>query len=158
MTSPIQFSRIAIGLAASALMLTACASTPPTRTLLTGIDSTALAKAADTSQTPVLRATTDPVCTQFYANAVDFAKQARQPNVGGQILAATGISALASIATNGLLSGIGSQTGRIAAQAATSQLIYTGGNAALSGLNASNSADKKVIDAAQSLGCPVNTI
>lgn len=156
MASPINISRISFGLMGSALMLTACASTPPSRTLLTGIDSSAVTKSADASQ--IVRTAADPVCVQFYNNAVDFAKQAAQPNRGGQVLAATGLSVLAAVATNGLFSGIGSTTGQIAAQAATSQLIFQGGGAALSGLNASNGADKKIIEAAESLGCPVNTI
>jgi len=158
MPSSTHLSRLSLSLAVSMLMLTACTSTPSSKTLLTGIDSSALAKSADASQAPIVRTATDPVCTQFYANAVDFSKQAAQPNRGGQILAATGLSVLAAVATYGLFSGIGSATGQIAAQTATNQLIYTGGNAALSGLNSNNGPDKKIIQAAESLGCPVSTI
>ena len=148
--------RISFGVMLTLSLVTACASTPPTSTLLTGIDSSNVTKTADT--TNVTRTASDPVCTQFYANAVDFSKQAAKPNPGGQLLAATGISVLASVVTNGLFTGIGSATGQIAAQTAANQVIYTGGSAALSGLNAANSADKKIIDMAQSLGCPVNTV
>ena len=150
------FSGISFGAVLTLSLVTACASTPPTNTLLTGIDSSAVTKTADT--TNIARTASDPVCQQFYANAVDFSKQAAKPNPGGQILAATGISVLASVVTGGLFSGIGSTTGQIAAQTATNQLVYTGSNAALSGLNGANSADKKIIDMAQSLGCPVNTV
>lgn len=138
--------------AATALSLSACATS--SSTLLNGIDSAAIAQSADASA-KTARLSTDPICTQFYANAVEYARAASQPNRGGQFLAATGLSALAAVATNGLFTGIGSATGQIAAQAATSQLIFQGGGAALSGLNSANKIDKRIISAAEGLGCPV---
>ena len=148
-TQTFHFSFTAV---AATLMLTACATS--SSTLLNGIDSSAIAQSADASA-KVTRTTSDPVCTQFYANAVTYAREASQPNVGGQILAATGLSALAAVATNGLFTGIGSQTGQIAAQVAASQLINQGGGAALSGLNSKNKIDQRIISAADDLGCPV---
>ena len=141
--------------AATLLMLSACASTSSS-TLLNGIDSDALT-ASSSATTPVTRTASDPVCEQFYRNAIEYAEGARRPNPGGQILAATGLSVVAAVASSTLFRGIDSRTGRVAAQAATSQLIYTGGGAAISGLNSADKIDARIIDAADDIGCPVQT-
>jgi len=143
-------------LALAAGFLTACSTTPPSSTLLNGISAADIAAKPSNVDVNGLRAASDPVCQTFYANSVTFAKAASRPSPGGQILAATGISVLASVATNGLLGGVGNSVGGIAAQTATSQLIYSGGNVALSGLNASRTGDKRIIEKAAEINCPVN--
>ena len=139
--------------AAALLMLSACASTSSS-TLLNGIDSDALA-ASSNATTAVTRTASDPVCEQFYRNAIEYAEGARRPNPGGQILARTGLSVVAAVASSALLGGIDNRVGRVAAQSATSQLIFTGGGAALSGLNSKDKIDARIIDAADDIGCPV---
>jgi len=142
-------------IAVSGALLSACASTPPTRNLLNGISAAELASAPSNVDVNGLRAATDPICVQFYENAVGFAQASGKPNAFGQILTATGVSVLASVATNGLIGG-GSGVGDIAARSATSQLIFAGSSTALSGLNASRGPDRKIIAQAEALKCPVN--
>jgi hypothetical protein len=158
MSMPRTSSYKIITVAIAAGFLTACASTPPSSTLLTGISAADMAAKPSNVDVNGLRAASDPVCQKFYANAVGFAKAANKPNTGGQILAATGVSVLASVVTNGLLGGVGNSVGGIAAQTAASQLIFTGGNAALSGLNSSRASDKVIIEKAGDVSCPVKTI
>jgi len=154
---PTSFYKIA-AFAIAAGFLTACSSTPPSSTLLNGITAAEMAAKPSNLDVNGLRAASDPVCQKFYANAVSFAKTANQPNPGGQILAATGVSVLASVVTNGLLGGVGNSVGGIAAQTAASQLIFTGGNVALSGLNSSRRGDKLIIDKAGEINCPVTSV
>lgn len=152
--TPFKFYQItALSLIAGSLA--ACTSTPPAQTLLNGVSASDLAAKPEFVDVNGLRAASDPVCTQFYANAVNFSKAASKPNPGGQILAATGLSVLASVATNGILGGLGAGVGGVAAQTAANQLIYTGGNAALSGLSATRGPDKVIINKAAEINCPV---
>ena len=141
---------------ASAIALSACATTPPSSTLLNGITQADLDAKPTSVDVNGLRVASDPVCTQFYQNSVQFAQAAGRPNPFGQILTATGVSVLASVATNGLLSSGSNSVGDIAARSATSQLIFAGSNAALSGLNASRGPDRKIIAQAEKINCPVN--
>jgi len=147
-----QSTRITLSVATAMLMLTACATS--SSTLLTGIDSDAIAQSADASS-KVTRSAADPVCSQFYDNAVTYSKEARKPNPGGQILASTGIGVLASVATGGLLGGLGTGVGGVAARQATSQIIRQSGGTAIAGLNSNDKIDAKIIEAADKLGCPV---
>ena len=140
--------------AAAMLMLSACATS--SSTLLSGIDRDALAQSSSTSAA-VARKAADPVCVQFYENAVTYSREARQPNQGAQILAASGLSVLASVATGGLLGGLGAGVGGVAARQAASQLIFQGGGAAISGLNSGDKVDARIIEAAGEIGCPVQT-
>jgi len=149
-------SHYIVAFAASAMALSACATTPPTSTLLNGITQADLNAKPASVDVNGLRAANDPVCAQFYQNSVQFAQAAGRPNPFGQILTATGVSVLASVATNGLLGGGSNSVGDIAARSATSQLIFTGSSAALSGLNASRGPDKKIIAQAAEIKCPVN--
>ena len=149
-----QIFRMTLSTAAAGLMLTACATS--SGTLLNGIDSDAITQSADASAVTA-RTASDPVCVQFYENAVQYAAEARKPNPGGQILASTGLSVLASMATGGLLGGLGAGVGGLAARQVTSQLIFQGGGAAISGLNSGNKIDARIISAAEDLGCPVQT-
>jgi len=147
-------------LSLSAAFLTACASTPPASTLLTGISEADLAAKPANVDVNGLRAASDPVCVQFYENSVAFASAAETsgPNPWGQFAAATGISVAAAVLTNGLLGDSGNSVGAIAARSATSQAIFIGGNQALSGLNSSRGADKKIIEQAAKINCPVNVV
>jgi len=156
LSSPLKTRPMTV-VAVSAVLLSACASTPPSSTLLTGISAADLAAKPSSVDVNGLRATTDPVCVQFYENAVGFASASSnpQPNPFTQILTATGVSVLASVVTNGVIGG-GNGVGDIAARSATSQLIFTGGSNALSGLNASRGPDKKIIAQAAEINCPVN--
>ncbi|MEP1229848.1 MAG: hypothetical protein ABJG88_04170 [Litorimonas sp.] len=149
------YSKSIIACAASALALSACASTPPAKNLLNGISQADLNAKPTSVDVNGLRSASDPVCVQFYQNSVEFAQASGKPNVFGQILTATGVSVLASVATNGLLGGGSNSVGDIAARSATSQLIFTGSSAALTGLNASRGPDKKIIAKAETLKCPV---
>lgn len=155
MTISANFTRLCFGLAASALMLNACATS--SSTLLTGIDRDLVTPSASTSA-PVVRTAADPVCEQFYKNAVTYATEARKPNPAGQVFAQTGLGVLATVATGGLLGGLGTGVGGIAARQAASQLIFNGGGTALAGLNSANKIDARIIEAANDLGCPVKTI
>lgn len=154
MTVSANFTRLCLGLAVSAMMVSACATS--SSTLLTGIDRD-LAVSSTSTGTPVTRTASDPVCEQFYRNAVTYSQEARKPNAGGQILASTGLGVLATLATGGLLGGLGSGVGGLAVRQATSQLIFNGGGAALSGLNSADKIDARIIEAANDLGCPVQT-
>jgi len=139
-------------------LMSACSTTPPSSTLLTGISTSDIAAKPANIDVNGQRLASDPVCQSFYANAVSFSRAASQPNTGGRILAATGLSVLASVATNGILGGVGTGVGGVAAQTAASQLIFTGGNAALSGLNASRGPDKRIIEKAAEINCPVSVV
>ncbi len=145
-----------LSLAAGGLM--ACSTTPPSATLLTGLQASDIEAKPANLDVNGQRLASDPVCQGFYANAVNFSKAANRPNPGGRVLAATGLSVLAAVATNGILGGVGTGVGGVAAQTAASQLIFTGGDAAISGLNASRGPDKKIIEKAAEINCPVSVI
>ena len=158
MLSSLSNKRNMTALALSAALLTACASTPSSNILLTGISDADLAAKPANVDVNGLRAASDPVCVQFYENSVAFARAAetKQPNPWGQFAAATGISVAAAVLTNGLFRDSGNSVGAIAARSATSQAIFIGSNQALSGLNSSRGSDKKIIEQAEKLSCPVN--
>ncbi len=136
------------------LSLSACATTPKTDTLFTGINASQLNNA--TSGAAKLNAN-DPTCQTFYANAVTFRQAAAQPNPGNRILANTALStlgSLASVAVGGL--GIGSTVGQVAARTAASTTTRQAGAQAINGLKSNDPTRQKIQAAADQLGCPIS--
>ena len=140
----------------SASVLSACTTLPKSSTLMEGIDPASLQQ-PDATQKTQPKLSTDPVCTQFYENAIEYAQAAAKPNSTSKFLTSTGISVLAAVATNGLFTGAGG-VGQAAARTATSAAVHQGGKAAISGLDPKKTAHKNIIDKAEEIGCPVNVI
>jgi len=106
------------------MTLAACTTTPNSSTLLTGISSVETAKSLPDGQ---LRLASDPVCETFYANSKTFIAESNQPSTGSRFLTSVGLSVLASTASAAIpVSGISSQTGRIAARSAIVSSVAQG--------------------------------
>lgn len=142
--------------ALSALLVSACATTPPASSLMAGINAADAAKSSPSAGT--LRAADDPVCEQFYENALQFSQAANQPNPAGKFFASTGVSVVAAVATNGILGGLGNSLADVALRSATSEIVLAGSNTALSGLNNTRAPDRMIIKQAGEIGCPVQVI
>lgn len=147
-----RISTSAILVSICSLTLVSCASVPQQDQLMTGIDTTTMTQATATK-----RATSDPVCVNFYNNVASFQKQAAKSKGGQNFLASVGINVLAAVATQGIVpTGIGSTAGRVAAYSAASSVTSQGSRIAIKQLSSSNRADKKIIEAAAQIGCPVS--
>jgi len=148
-----RFSTSTLIISALTLMLASCASVPQQDNLLAGIDTSKLSAQAPTTK----RATSDPVCTEFYNNVNTFEKQAQKAKGGKNFLASMGLNVVAAVATQGIVpAGIGSTAGRVAAYSAASSVTSQGTRIALRQLNSSDRADAKIIDVANQIGCPVS--
>jgi len=142
-------------LSAALLSLSACATTPSTDTLFTGLNTGTLSKTAAVSATKL--SASDPTCVTFYENAINFQTAANKPNPGASILSSVALQTLASVVTLGVAgAGIGGTVGQIAAQSAAQSATYQAGALALKGLSQNNPARQKIQTAADQLGCPIS--
>lgn len=136
------------------MMLAACSTTPNSSTLLTGISSVETAKPLPDGQ---LRLATDPVCETFYANSKEFITKSNSPSTGSRFLTSVGLSVLASTATAIVpVSGIGSQTGRIAARTAVASTVAQGSRLGITEVSKNSAPGVKISKAAEELGCPIS--
>jgi len=138
--------------AACFVSLSACASTPKSSTLMTGISPADVSKTYAAGQ---MRSETDPVCVNFYNNAQAYMVKANTPNRGKNMLTSLGIGILASVATGGI-GGMTSGIGQIAAQQTVSTAINQGGRLAINGMSDKSGPGKNIIKTATALSCPVN--
>lgn len=134
--------------------LSACSTTPPASTLMTGISTADAAKVFPDGQ---LRAASDPVCVSFYNNARTYVTEASKPHAGNKFLTSLGVSVLSSIALGGIAtSGIDSQVGQIVANQTANTAIRQGSNIALAGIKKDSAGGAQIVAAAQELNCPVD--
>lgn len=139
------------------LTLAACASMPQQDQLLANIDPSALQTAPQAA--PIKRATTDPVCVEFYENVNRFYAQAQKSPGEKSFLGAVGINVVSAVITQGLIpSGISSTAGRVAMGSAINTATSQGSQIALRELKSSNRADARIIEVAAEIGCPVNIV
>ena len=132
--------------------LSACSSVPKSSTLMTGIDTTQLAKPTPNS----LRSPTDPVCVNFYKNVQTYVTAANQPNHGRNFLTSLGVGVIASVATAGIVpSGLGT-LGQVAAGTAVNTSIRAGSGMILKGMSAKSKTGKKITEAAEEISCPIS--
>ncbi len=142
-------------LGAALVTLTACATTPSSDLLFTGLNASPLDKNTTAAVTKL--SASDPTCVTFYENAVKFQTEASKPNPGANILSSVALTTLASVATLGIAgAGIGSTLGQVAAQSAAQSATLQAGSLALKGLKQNNPARAKIQSAADQLGCPVS--
>lgn len=140
--------------AACLIALSACSTTPPASTLLTGISTADAAKVFPAGQ---LRTATDPVCVNFYNNARTYVAEANKPHAGNQFLTSLGVSVLSGVALGGIASsGINSTVGQIVAAQTANTAIHQGSNIALAGLKKNSAGGSQIIAAAAELNCPVD--
>ncbi len=140
--------------AVCAVTLAACASTPSSSTLLTGISPTEAAKSFPAGQS---RLATDPVCETFYANTKTFIAESKQPGTGSRFFSNLGLSVLSGVATASLpTAGITNTAGRIAAQRAASSAISQGGRLTVNEVKKSSAPGAKIAKMAEELNCPVS--
>ena len=139
--------RLSMIFSISALTLvTACSTVPKTDTLMTGIDM----KAAAPATAPGTKlAATDPTCKTFYNNVSDAAIEAEKAKRTNKQAASTGVSILTSVIGLGPLGSIATSS---AAQIALSQ---TGSDVSTVVFDPEKSFDKRVIETADKVNCPV---
>lgn len=137
-----------------ALTLASCASVPSQDQLVSGIDQTKLAQTTTTK-----RLASDPVCTDFYSNIAEFQKSAQSNTGTKNFLSSLGLSVASAVLVGQVVpSGISSTTGRLAAYSAAGAVASQGNRMVLRELRSSKRADKKIIDVADQLGCPVTVV
>ncbi len=135
------------GLALSTLFtISACSTVPKETSLLEGINTKSLNASAKGA--PV-RSSSDPICSAFYNNVIEAAVKAEKAKRTNKQLASTGVSLLSVIA------GVG-PAGSIAANSATRiALSQSGANVSKTVFDPEQSFDKRVIDTARQVNCPI---
>lgn len=133
------------------LSLASCSSVPSQDRLVSGIDKTQLSQSTTTK-----RAVSDPVCVDFYTNVAEYQKEAQSNQGKRSFFNQLGMNVVSAVALRQVVpSGIGGQTGQVAAYSAAGTAASQGKSMALRELNSSDRADAKIIEVAADIGCPV---
>jgi len=133
--------------AMSVTVLAACSTVPSSKVLMDGVD----VKAAKTLPAgTTMRAQSDPICTQYYTNVFEAARKAAKAKQNNKRFAATGVSIATSMIGLGPVGSVATSGAAQIALAQSPNIVAT------TQFDPEKSFDKKIIDGANELKCPIS--
>jgi len=136
-------SRLVLTSIPALLLISACSTVPSTKSLTDGLTPDKLSKQSQ------MRASNDPICTEFYENVIVAANKSAKAKRTNAQMASAGVS----VAT--VLAGVG-PLGAMATRSAAGVLIGRSvKDVSSTTFNPENKFDRRIIETAADLQCPV---